>query len=113
MPAVVLDVHQHEVLPGSGHVNESGRGAGEDLTISVLMPGIHINTVMQEFYMYGAQLTSLSGMSNGMNLCAVPPGHSACPILLSNAAWTPLCPPGPLCASSAAQAGSVHAMMHY
>lgn len=34
-----IDMHQHEVWPGSGHVNESGRGAGEGFTINVPMPG--------------------------------------------------------------------------
>ena len=34
-----IDMHQNEVWPGSGHVNESGRGKGEGTTINVPMPG--------------------------------------------------------------------------
>lgn len=42
-----IDMHQHEVWPGSGHVNESGRGAGEGYTINVPMPGaVHHFTCM-------------------------------------------------------------------
>ena len=34
-----VDIHQHEVWPGSGHVNESGQGAGDGYTINVPLPG--------------------------------------------------------------------------
>ena len=34
-----IDIHQHEVWPGSGHVNESGQGAGDGYTINVPLPG--------------------------------------------------------------------------
>ena len=34
-----IDMHQHEVWPGSGRVNEIGRGKGEGATINVPMPG--------------------------------------------------------------------------
>ena len=41
-----IDMHQHEVWPGSGHVNEAGRGKGEGTTINVPMPGIHTHADM-------------------------------------------------------------------
>ena len=34
-----IDMHQHEVWPGSGRVNEIGQGKGEGTTINVPMPG--------------------------------------------------------------------------
>ncbi len=34
-----IDIHQHQVWPGSGHVNESGQGAGDGYTINVPLPG--------------------------------------------------------------------------
>ena len=98
-----IDMHQHEVWPGSGHVNESGRGAGEGFTINVPMPG-------HPHHRSHAGILNVWSAAHGFewdvqcerNLCAVPPGQSACLILLSSNAWTGLCPPGPLCASSAA-----------
>ncbi|CAK0785473.1 hypothetical protein CVIRNUC_008682 [Coccomyxa viridis] len=33
-----IDIHQHQVWPGSGHVNESGQGAGDGYTINVPLP---------------------------------------------------------------------------
>lgn len=43
-----IDMHQHEVWPGSGHASESGRGAGEGYTINVPMPGaVHHITCME------------------------------------------------------------------
>ena len=41
-----IDMHQHEVWPGSGHVNESGRGKGEGFTINVPLPGTHAHAAM-------------------------------------------------------------------
>lgn len=40
-----IDMHQHEVWPGSGHVNESGRGAGDGFTINVPLPGVYFTSV--------------------------------------------------------------------
>ena len=34
-----IDIHQHQVWPGSGRVNESGQGAGDGYTINVPLPG--------------------------------------------------------------------------
>ena len=34
-----IDMHQNEVWPGSGQINESGTGKGEGTTINVPMPG--------------------------------------------------------------------------
>lgn len=40
-----IDMHQHEVWPGSGHVNESGRGAGDGFTINIPLPGVYFTSV--------------------------------------------------------------------
>ena len=34
-----IDIHQAEVWPGSGHVNESGQDAGDGYTVNVPLPG--------------------------------------------------------------------------
>lgn len=36
-----IDMHQNEVWPGTGQINEAGRGKGEGTTINVPMPGTY------------------------------------------------------------------------
>ena len=44
-----IDMHQHEVWPGSGHVNETGRGAGDGFTINIPLPGVYFTPVHEHW----------------------------------------------------------------